>query len=132
MATASLTSILNPNLSSTKSTGRLATLAAVRPAKRFGVLDLEGNRVTRFAEKPEDEGGWINGGFLFLSPKVGQFIEGDTTIWEQGPLKRLLSPKISCVRSATMGFGTRWTRYAIKIIFENLWASGQAKWCLWS
>jgi glucose-1-phosphate cytidylyltransferase len=69
--------------------GRLATVTAVRPARRFGALKLDGDKVAQFVEKPEDDGGWINGGFFVLSPAVGELIAGDATIWEREPLERL-------------------------------------------
>src|SRR5262249_14128451 len=68
---------------------RLATVLAVRPAKRFGALNLEGDRVVSFEEKPDSDGGWINGGFFFLSPSVGSLIEGDDTVWERRPMETL-------------------------------------------
>jgi NDP-sugar pyrophosphorylase family protein len=58
----------------------------VRPARRFGAIALDGDRVTSFEEKPDDDGGWINGGFFLLSPSVGDFIEGDHTTWEREPM----------------------------------------------
>jgi glucose-1-phosphate cytidylyltransferase len=64
-------------------------VAAVRPAKGFGAISIEGDRVSTFKEKPDDEGGWINGGFFLLSPKVGELIEGDLTVWEREPLEKL-------------------------------------------
>ena len=69
--------------------GRLATVTAVRPARRFGALKIDGDKVTQFVEKPEDDGGWINGGFFVLSPEVGELIAGDATIWEREPLEQL-------------------------------------------
>jgi len=51
-----------------KSHGRQATVAAVRPAKRFGAISIEGDRVKSFQEKPADDGGWINGGSFFCLP----------------------------------------------------------------
>lgn len=76
-----------------KSSGLKATVTAVRPPGRFGVLDLAaGNdRVTSFTEKPHGEMGWINGGFFVLEPSVIDYIEGDDTVWEREPLERLAS-----------------------------------------
>jgi len=67
-----------------KAHDKLATVAAVRPAMRFGAMTLDGERVTSFAEKPVAEASWVSGGFFLLSPKVGELIEGDATIWERG------------------------------------------------
>lgn len=69
--------------------GKMATVTAVRPAKRFGALALEGDRVTTFQEKPEHDGGWINGGFLLLKPSVKELIAGDDTVWEREPMETL-------------------------------------------
>src|SRR5258708_26525757 len=66
--------------------GRLATVTATQPPGRFGAINFEGNRVTSFQEKPSGDGGFINGGFFVLSPKVGSYIEGNRTVWEQEPM----------------------------------------------
>ncbi len=71
------------------SKGRLATVTGVRPPGRFGALVTEGDKVVSFMEKPPGDGGWINGGFFVLSPKVIERIEGDHTVWEQEPLQSL-------------------------------------------
>jgi glucose-1-phosphate cytidylyltransferase len=110
--------------------GRLATLAAVRPAKRFGVLGLEGDKVVSFAEKPDDEGGWINGGFFLLSPRVGDFIAGDDTIWEQDPLKTLVG-KDQLRAYQHHGFWHPMDTLRDKTYLEQLWASGRPEWITW-
>src|SRR6266581_2179165 len=69
--------------------GRLATLTAIQPPSRYGLLSLNKNRVTKFREKPLSKGAWINGGFFVLSPKVIDYVEGDETNLEQDPLRRL-------------------------------------------
>ena len=69
--------------------GKLATLTAVQPPGRFGALDIEGDRVSAFIEKPRGDGAWINGGFFVLSPRVGDYIDGDESTWEREPLERL-------------------------------------------
>src|ERR1700710_1734733 len=69
--------------------GRSATVTAVRPARRFGAIAVEGDRVLTFKEKPDDDGGWINGGFFLLSPEVGKLIADDTTVWEDLPMQSL-------------------------------------------
>src|SRR5713226_2397573 len=66
-----------------------ATLTAVQPPGRFGALVLREERVTSFQEKPRGDGGWINGGFFVLSPKVIDLVEGDNSIWEREPMERL-------------------------------------------
>ena len=69
--------------------GRLATITAVRPPARFGLLEIDGSRVLRFSEKPQVAEGWINGGFFVLEPAVLDYIDGDATHWEREPLERL-------------------------------------------
>jgi glucose-1-phosphate cytidylyltransferase len=70
--------------------GKLATVAAVRPPERFGVLSLDDRgSVTDFREKRAEEVGWINGGFFVLEPSVIDLIDGDDTIWEKGPMEHL-------------------------------------------
>lgn len=72
-----------------KKSERLATVTAVQPPGRFGMLELEGNQVVSFLEKPTGDGNWINGGFFVLEPQVIDLIEGDETLWEQEPLATL-------------------------------------------
>jgi glucose-1-phosphate cytidylyltransferase len=72
-----------------KGQGRLATVTAVQPPGRFGALDVDGNRVRQFEEKPRGDGAWTNGGFFVLSPQVGGYIDGDDTLWEQEPMRSL-------------------------------------------
>ena len=72
-----------------KSHGKLATVTAVRPPARYGKLELDGDKVTRFSEKPQLAEGWINGAFFVLEPQVFDYIEGDSTQWEREPMERL-------------------------------------------
>ncbi len=69
--------------------GRKATVTAVYPPRRFGVLEMDGERVIGFREKPRGEGGFINGGFFVLSRDIGDYIQGDDTVWEKEPLQTL-------------------------------------------
>ena len=113
-----------------KTHGRECTVAAVRPAKRFGALDIEGDVVRSFEEKPEDDGGWINGGFFLMSPKVGGLIEGDSTIWERSPLETLA--KTDQLRAFQHhGFWQPMDTIRDKTLLEDEWASGRAKWKTW-
>lgn len=66
---------------------RLATLTAVQPPGRFGALSLKGEEIVSIHEKPQGDGGWINGGFFVLSPRVIDYIDGDATVWEQEPME---------------------------------------------
>lgn len=110
--------------------GRLATVAAVRPGKRFGALAIEGARVTSFREKPEDEGGWINGGFFLLSPKALDYIEGDRTIFEREPLERLAAQD-QLRAFAHDGFWRPMDTLRDKQELEELWTRGDAPWRVW-
>jgi glucose-1-phosphate cytidylyltransferase len=110
--------------------GRQATVTAVRPAKRFGALTIEDERVVSFAEKPEDEGGWINGGFFMLSPKVGSLIAGDSTIWEREPLEKL-AQQGQLGAYVHHGFWHPMDTLRDKTFLEEQWQSGKAAWKTW-
>jgi glucose-1-phosphate cytidylyltransferase len=112
-----------------RSHGRLATITAVRPPARYGRLDLEGSRVVSFAEKPQLSEGWINGAFFVLEPAVFDYIQGDQTSWEMGPLERLAREgqlMAYCHDSFWQCMDTLREKY----ILENLWAQG-APWKVW-
>ena len=79
-------------------------------------------------KSPTTESDWINGGFFILSPKVGDLIEGDATVWERGPMKRLARARRVARLSATPASGIRWIRLRDKLFLEEQWAAGQAKW----
>lgn len=113
-----------------RSHGRECTVAAVRPAKRFGALTLDGDRVLTFKEKPDDDGGWINGGFFLMSPKVGGLVEGDSTIWEREPLEQLAKGD-NLHAFYHRGFWHPMDTVRDKTYLEEEWASGQAKWKTW-
>ncbi len=121
---------LTAELAFHKSHGKLATVAAVRPAMRFGAMSLDDDRVTSFAEKPVAESGWANGGFFLLSPKVGDLIEGDSVIWERGPLNELAA-RNELRAFVHDGFWYPMDTLRDKIYLEDQWTSGQAKWKIW-
>jgi glucose-1-phosphate cytidylyltransferase len=110
-----------------KAQGRLATVTAVQPPGRFGALLIEGDQVTTFLEKPHGDGNWINGGFFVLSPKVLDDIEGDETLFEQGPLGRLAdSGQLSVFLHH--GFWQPVDTLRELHLLEEMWDSGQAPW----
>lgn len=113
-----------------KEQGKLATVTAVQPAGRFGSLSLEGRAVTGFKEKPQGDGGWINGGFFVLSPKVIDHIEGDATIWEKEPLEKLANSR---ELSAYLhhGFWQPMDTLRDKNHLEELWSAQKAPWKVW-
>ena len=115
-----------------RSHGRLATVAAVEPPGRFGVLTIEGdNRVSSFTEKPSDEIGWINGGFFVLDPGVLDYIDGDWTSWEAEPLSSLASAN-QLAAFHHSGFWQPCDTLRDKRALEELWSSGLAPWKTWS
>ena len=71
-----------------RSHGKMVTISAVRPAARFGELELDGQRVASFQEKPQMHQGWINGGFFIIEPEFFELIDGDSTLLEREPLER--------------------------------------------
>ncbi|MBP6864642.1 MAG: glucose-1-phosphate cytidylyltransferase [Candidatus Didemnitutus sp.] len=109
---------------------RLATLTGVQPPGRYGALGIEGTSVTSFQEKPVGDGGWINGGFFVLEPKVIDYIDGDATIWERKPMERLASEGQMGVYMHT-GFWQPMDTLREKTHLEDLWASGKAPWKKW-
>ena len=114
-----------------QSSGTLATMTAVQPPGRFGALVTEGDRVTRFTEKPVGDGGWINGGYFVLSPQVFDLIEGDHSAWEDKPLGHLVARgQLSAYRHH--GFWMPMDTLRDKQMLEALWQSGKAPWKVWS
>jgi glucose-1-phosphate cytidylyltransferase len=107
--------------------GRLATVTAVRPAARFGALNLDGDFVKDFHEKPLGDNQWINGGFFVLSPAVLDMIEGDHTVWEQEPMQRLAAEGQLAAFKHT-GFWQPMDTLREKRLLEELWAQGKAPW----
>lgn len=113
-----------------RSHGGLATMTATQPPGRFGALELEGNSVQRFLEKPHGDGGWINGGFFVLSPAVIDYIEGDDMPWERAPLERLAEER-KLRAFFHEGFWQPMDTLRDKNHLESLWASGEAPWKVW-
>ncbi len=110
--------------------GKLATVTAVQPPGRFGALDLKGDAVTSFIEKPHGDGMYINGGFFVLSPKVLDLIEGDNTIWEKKPLETLAyEAQLNAYRHH--GFWQPMDTLRDKQLLDDLWANGAAPWKQW-
>jgi glucose-1-phosphate cytidylyltransferase len=93
-------------------------------------LQFEGDRVAHFAEKPEGDGGWINGGFFILSPRVLDYVDGDSTIWEREPMERLAAEG-QLVAYRHEGFWQPMDTLRDKTHLEELWATGAAPWKTW-
>ena len=113
-----------------KKHGKQATITAVQPPGRYGALELEGERVRGFTEKPRGESGWINGGFFVLSPKVIDLIEADHTSWEGEPLTTLAKSGQLMAYEHT-GFWQPMDTLREKNQLEKLWDSGKAPWKVW-
>jgi glucose-1-phosphate cytidylyltransferase len=113
-----------------KSHGKLATVTAVQPPGRYGSLLRVGSAVKGFQEKPAGDGAWINGGFFVLSPKVIDYIEGDLSSWEGGPLETIANQgQLECFEHR--GFWQPMDTLRDKTQLEELWSSGRAPWKRW-
>ena len=110
--------------------GKLATVTAVQPPGRYGALQLAGDQVHGFIEKPRGEGGLINGGFFVLSPKVLDLIDGDNTPWESAPLQTLARQN-QLMAFEHQGFWQPMDTLREKTLLEQLWESGRAPWKVW-
>jgi glucose-1-phosphate cytidylyltransferase len=121
---------LNELIAFHRAHGKLATVTAVRPPARYGKLDLEGQRVAHFTEKPQLEEGWINGAFFVLEPGVFDYIEGDSTQWERGPMERL-AEEGELHAYLHGGFWQCMDTLREKKILQDLWESGNAPWKTW-
>ena len=110
--------------------GKLATVSAVTPPGRYGSLDLDGDTVKGFTEKPKGDGAVINGGFFVLSPKVIKLIEGDNVSWEEQPLTYLAeNDDLRAFRHE--GFWQPMDTLRDKNYLEDLWLTDQAPWKAW-
>ncbi len=107
--------------------GKLATLTAVRPPARFGQLELDGDKINRFIEKPPRGEGWINGAFFVLEPEVFDYIEGDATQFEHAPLENLARDG-QLMAFKHEGFWQCMDTMHDKERLESYWQSGDAPW----
>lgn len=113
-----------------QSHGKLATVTAVRPLARFGALVMDGQQVNRFEEKPQREGGLINGGFFVLSPKALDLIDDDATLWEKEPMERLAASG-QMMAYTHEDFWQPMDTLRDKNHLEELWTRGKAPWKVW-
>lgn len=113
-----------------RSHGAFATVTAVEPTGRFGMLEVEGDRVTRFSEKTHVGGSLINGGYFVLSPRVLDYIDGDADVWERHPLERL-SADGQLRAFSHQGFWKPMDTIREREELEALWATGRAPWQVW-
>jgi glucose-1-phosphate cytidylyltransferase len=103
----------------------------VRPPARFGGINIEGDLVAHFEEKPQIGEGWINGGFFVLEPGVADYIEGDETVFEREPLERL-ADEGQLVAYRHDGFWQCMDTLRDLRLLEGLWQSGNAPWEVWN
>jgi glucose-1-phosphate cytidylyltransferase len=110
--------------------GKLATLTAIQPPGRFGVLDMQGDAIKGFMEKPQGDGAWINGGFFVLQPEAIDTIEGDDTTWEKEPMQTL-AERDEMRAFVHSGFWQPMDTLRDRTHLEELWKSGRAPWKQW-
>jgi len=113
-----------------ESNGAKATVTATLPPGRFGALDIQGDKVVGFKEKPKGDGAMINGGFFVLSPSVLDLIRDDHTTWEREPIEMLAADGQLTVFQHT-GFWQPMDTLRDKTHLEELWAAGTAPWKVW-
>ena len=113
-----------------KNNKTIATVTAVQPPGRFGTLDISGNKITKFKEKPAGDGNWINGGYFVLEPSVFDYLKDDITVWEREPLERLAKEnQLSAFKHN--GFWQPLDTLRDKNYLEELWGSDKADWKIW-
>lgn len=113
-----------------RSHGKLATLTAVRPPARYGHLELNGDKIATFSEKPQIGEGWINGAFFVLEPEIFDYIEGDDIQWEKEPLENLAKDGQLMAYKHT-SFWQCMDTLREKYILQKWWDSGNAPWKIW-
>ena len=113
-----------------RSRGKLATVTTVRAPARFGHMELAGPSVSRFQEKPADGDGWINGAYFVLEPGVFEYIDGDDSSWERGPMIQLAADQqLAAFRHEA--FWQCMDTLREKRLLEDLWSRGKAPWKTW-
>jgi glucose-1-phosphate cytidylyltransferase len=114
-----------------KSNGKIATITAIQPGGRFGMLDIDENeQINSFKEKSIEDGGWINGGFMVLNPEIIDYIDGDNTVFEREPLERVANEgQLNAFRHH--GFWQCMDTMRDKELLENLWSKDDAPWKVW-
>ena len=110
--------------------GKICTLTAVHPPARYGHIEIVGDRITEFTEKPQAAEGWINGAFFVMEPEIADYIEGDDTLFEREPLERLAKDGQLMAYKHT-DFWACMDTMRDKVMLERLWDSGDAPWKAW-
>ncbi len=106
------------------------TMTSVQPDGRFGAVKMDGDRISRFLEKPKGDGAWINGGFFVCDPKVFEYLDGDSTVFERDPLEKMAEEKELFAFKHT-GFWKPMDTLRDKIQLEEMWTNNTAKWKKW-
>ena len=114
-----------------KSLGTFVTITACQPTGKFGILNIKDKKVIEFIEKPKGDGNWVNGGYFVLEPSIFDYINNDSTIWEQEPLQNL-TEKDHVSAFKHQGFYQPMDTMYDKKILENMWNSDNAKWKSWN
>jgi glucose-1-phosphate cytidylyltransferase len=121
---------MREHIAAHRASKRLATVTAVQPPGRYGAITLHEDGSAGFKEKPRGDGGWVNGGFFVLSPKVIDYVDGDDTVFEAGPMERLAADgQLNACQHR--GFWHAMDTLRDKLHLEQLWSSGNAPWCIW-
>jgi len=110
--------------------GKLATVTACHPPEKYGVLKLENNQVISFEEKPERNNEWVNAGYFVLEPEIFEFVDDDFTIWENEPMRQLVSKK-EMIAFKHEGFYKSMDTISDRNYLEKLWNANQAEWKNW-
>lgn len=127
--------VANVDISATvdfhKSHDKLATMTAIQPEGRFGVMDIQNDQIMAFREKSKADSGWINGGFMVLDPKVIDFVKDDTIMFENEPLEAIADGgNLMCYKHD--GFWQCMDTLRDKEKLEELWSAGKAPWRVWN
>jgi glucose-1-phosphate cytidylyltransferase len=110
--------------------GKLVTMTAVRPPARYGHLELQGDQIVEFSEKPQTREGWINGAFFVVEPAALDYVDEDETMWEKEPLDRLArNGQLMAYKHDS--FWQCMDTLREKHLLESLWESGKAPWKIW-
>jgi len=110
--------------------GKLATVTAIKPPGRWGVLNIDNHKVESFSEKVSSDHSMINGGFFVLNPKVIDYIDGDLSIWERAPMENLAKDG-QLMAYEHEGFWQPMDTLREKTLLEDLWKEGKAPWKKW-
>jgi glucose-1-phosphate cytidylyltransferase len=114
-----------------KGHGKICTLTAVHPPARYGHIEIAGDRITEFTEKPQASEGWINGAFFVMEPAIADYIADDDTLFEREPLERLAAEGQLMAYQHT-DFWACMDTMRDKVMLDKLWESGEAPWKVWS